>query len=130
MRKSWRVKLPSIEVNEWKVRKMMLNVSSGKGLAFDGVHDSLFHLEPELNEKTIENNKKKIKFCQSLLEQAYWDEEISAKHLIARLIPLNKKHPKVSDVKDYRPIIVMSPVVKFLEGLVANRIQEYITLKM
>ncbi len=33
-----------------------------------------------------------------------------------RLVALNKCHPKVGQVEDYRPITVLSPLVKFVEG--------------
>lgn len=37
-------------------------------------------------------------------------------HLVGRLVAFNKKYPSIPKVSEYRPIIVLSPVVKFLEG--------------
>ena len=35
-------------------------------------------------------------------------------HLVGRLVALNKKYPKTPKLEEYRPIIVLSPVFKFL----------------
>jgi hypothetical protein len=41
----------------------------------------------------------------------------------SRLIALNKCHPDTPQVKDYRPIVICSPLVKFLEGLLVPALQ-------
>jgi hypothetical protein len=44
------------------------------------------------------------------------DDDTLSNHVFnARLIPLNKVHPKDPRVDDYRPIVVLSHSVKFLE---------------
>jgi len=59
---------------------------------------------------------KKVLFAQSLLNHSYWNTEDSLRHHEARLICLNKVFPKIPDLEQYRPIVVASPVIKFLEG--------------
>lgn len=34
------------------------------------------------------------------------------KSTIGRLIPLNKNFPNVPEISDYRPIVVLSPLIK------------------
>jgi hypothetical protein len=50
------------------------------------------------------------------LDADYWERPESKKHLIGRLICLNKDYPKIGQYENYRPIIVLSPIYKFLEG--------------
>ena len=44
---------------------------------------------------------------------------------IGRLIPLNKKFPHIPQVDQYRPIVALSPVVKFLEGAIVGYLRNY-----
>ena len=34
------------------------------------------------------------------------------------MTPLNKNHPNIPNIDQFRPIIINSPVLKFLEGLI------------
>lgn len=38
---------------------------------------------------------------------------------------LNKKFPKVPNFTEYRPIIIQSPVIKFLEGYIRPSLRQY-----
>jgi hypothetical protein len=44
------------------------------------------------------------------------------------MVALNKKFPKIPMIHEYRPIVVLSSVVKFLEGYIADSLRQY-TLK-
>ena len=44
----------------------------------------------------------------------------------SRLIPLNKSHPKLPGPKDFRPIIVSSPIIKLLEARLLPKIRDYL----
>lgn len=60
-----------------------------------------------------------------LTKKEYWMREESKIHLKGRMVALNKAHPKVGGIEEYRPIIVMSPVVKFLEGYIVGALRLY-----
>jgi hypothetical protein len=36
--------------------------------------------------------------------------------MTGRLICLNKVHPEIGTVEEYRPITALSPLIKFIEG--------------
>ncbi len=43
--------------------------------------------------------------------------------MISRIVPLNKEAPKIGKVEKFRPIVVASPVLKFLEGLIIGSLR-------
>ena len=45
----------------------------------------------------------------------------------ARLVPLNKKWPDVPDRKDFRPIVVLSAMYKFLDLRFLPKLKKYMT---
>lgn len=55
-----------------------------------------------------------MQLVQQFLLPEYWSKRESEIHLVGRLVALNKSHPRIGGVEDYRPIIVLSPVAKFL----------------
>jgi hypothetical protein len=97
---------------------MMANVGRNKGIAYDAIPDCTFAIGLakccRWNADYCEECWKKIDFGKQLLRKEYWDEQACQLHLKGRLVAFNKKHPKVPELQDYRPIIVMSPVAKFL----------------
>lgn len=62
---------------------------------------------------------------QQFMHREYWETESSKRHLVGRLVAFNKKFPEMPGIADYRPIIVLSPVVKFLEGLIIGALRRY-----
>jgi hypothetical protein len=99
------------------VIKMMHNVNANKAIAFDGISDKLFQINKDCRSaaQLCEKCKKKITFVAGYLEKEYWDDPRARElHLRGRLVALNKKHPQVPLVHQYRPIVVLSPVVQFL----------------
>ena len=52
------------------------------------------------------------------------------RHFDARLIMLNKKFPSIPDYTEYRPIVVSSPVVKYLEGIIMPYLRVYAVNRM
>lgn len=43
----------------------------------------------------------------------------------SRVVPINKDAPKIGQINRYRPIVVSSPVVKYLEGLLIGKLRDY-----
>lgn len=43
---------------------------------------------------------------------------------------MNKEYPKILNYRQYRPIIVSSPCVKFLEGLFIGKLRNYVMNKL
>jgi len=46
-------------------------------------------------------------------------------HFEARLICLNKVYPRTPHIDQYRPIVVTSSIIKFLEGFITNSLRKY-----
>lgn len=108
---------PNIDIRQELVIKLMSNVNANKGIAFDGISDRLFQIKKDCkaSAELCEKCRKKINFVAGYLEKDYWDDPRAKElHLRGRLVALNKKHPQVPLVHQYRPIVVLSPVVKFL----------------
>lgn len=95
----------------------MENISSNKTLAFDGVSDTIF-------------NKENINLSSSILFDVWntdWNQIPEANIFFkSRLVPLNKSHPHLPSPKDFRPIIVASPVIKLLESRLLPKIRDYL----
>ena len=93
-------------------------MASNKALSFDLFSDIIFSQEY------------KSKTCE--LIKSLWNSEVTntldASHFEARLVPLNKKHPEVPKPEEFRPIIVMSPLVKLLETKLLPRLQSYLIM--
>ena len=59
-------------------------------------------------------------------KEYYESEETQwSKHFEARIITLNKKYPAIPQLTEYRPIIVTSPLVKYLEGIIMEHLRNY-----
>jgi hypothetical protein len=41
------------------------------------------------------------------------------------MIPLDKNYPNINPAENFRPIIVVSNVIKYLEGFIMKRLSEY-----
>ena len=107
----------------------MKGIRQGKALGLDGVCSSLFKLNKNWDKDPnihIENQKK-INFCKSILNDNYLNSIEAQRHFQTRLIALNKEHPKIPMLENYRPIVVSSPVLKLIEGLYMNKLRRYIS---
>ena len=62
---------------------------------------------------------------RSIWDKGFWDRMSSKTSLIARLLPLNKCHPKTPEISKYRPIIIMSPILKFCELICKEKLKNY-----
>lgn len=69
--------------------------------------------------------QRKIKLMRGWTEESYWTDGRSSIHLKARMITLNKEFPKIPEYTRYRPIIITSYVVKFLEMLITKSIRNF-----
>ncbi len=103
--------LPPLSIAETEA--LCTRMSKNKGISLDLISDRLFHLNsPKLTEVlsrlwTIPLNR------------------IKPIHFEARLVALNKVHPQLPKPNEFRPIIVMSPLLKFLEARFASKLSEY-----
>jgi len=99
---------------EFIVNKM----ASNKALSFDLVSDIIFSQNYKL--KTSE------------IIKSLWNDRVTnsldLSHFEARLVPLNKKHPDIPRPEEFRPIIVMSPLIKLLEARLLPRLQTYLIM--
>jgi hypothetical protein len=45
--------------------------------------------------------------------------------MTGRLIPLNKEYPNIPKYDKFRPIVVLSPLVKCMEGMIVRKLKWY-----
>ena len=90
---------------------MQKRFSHDKALTFDGWSDNFL--------KTCEERK--------LLTDFWKDEAIMKSNDIfeASLIPLNKVWPEIPTREQFRPIVVLSPLLKWIESRFLKKLQEY-----
>ena len=96
--------------------QIIKNLLSGKAIAFDGISDCLFHKD---------NIKKTAKVFQDLWTSNPEDKFKNNKHFCTRIIPLNKVHPQIPTKEKFRPISICSPTVKLREGLLLEKLRNY-----
>lgn len=93
-------------------------MSNDKAISYDLIPDFVFHF----------NFENKVKILKSL-----WTiplDQINPRHFEARLVALNKVYPEIPTKGDFRPIIVMSPIIKFLEARFLPKLMNYCKNKM
>ena len=143
--------LPELKCTE--VESLMLQLSSNKAIAFDGISNTLFSTIKEKNELNSceidrENEKKRDESTKKGCSEKESNLEKSAKILTnlwslplhnfqeleetwnTRLVPLNKVFPQVPTRKEMRPIAVQSPLVKLLESRFLPDLQKYLNKKL
>jgi len=100
--------------------KILSEISYGKAISFDLFSDTIF--------------RKELLSKASSVFRDLWNTELNdpkyLRHFEARLVPLNKDHPRVPRYDRFRPIVVGSPLVKLLESRFAQKLREYMIEKM
>ena len=113
-------KLP--ELNQAQIEEILKSLSTGKAVAFDLFSDLVLRDEDTKKKLTIllrdlwSHNLNDIKFIEEIFK--------------ARLIALNKVHPDIPKKTDFRPIIILSLIVKILESRWLPKLKEYMICKM
>ena len=103
-----------------EAHELVDRMAVNKAISFDLFSDIIF--SPEHKEKTANIIKD--------LWNASNTNAIQDTHFQARLIPLNKKFPDVPKPEDFRPIVVMSPLIKLLEARILDKLQDYLIRKL
>ncbi len=95
-------------------------MSTNKAISTDLFSDVIF--QPQFREKTAE------------VIQNLWSKEsldcLDMTNFEARLIPLNKKYPEIPKPEEFRPIVIMSSIIKLLEARTLESLQRYQVSKM
>ena len=118
--------LPKLSRNVLK--RHLSNFSKEKGLGIDGFEDRIFKIHDRCglpNRRACEYCKKKIDFAEKIWNKDYWNSQVISPHFSSRLIALNKDHPNIPHVSRYRPIVVMSPLIKLLELYLKDKLMNY-----
>ena len=98
------------------MRKLQEITSFNKAISYDGVSD--LWLKKTLNWKILSR---------------LWNNdvaEINPQLFKARLIPLNKSHPDIPKETDFRPIVVLSSLYKFMELRFLPNLNKYLSEQM
>ena len=109
------------------IKEICYRMSINKAFVFDGMHDGLFRIHPKCQKVMVECEEctKKICFLKTVWNKKYWESTFSKTHLESRLLPLNKNHPEVATIDKYRPIVIMSPMIKFCESRIIQKLKNY-----
>jgi len=106
--------LPALSREE--CRDVLSGISYGKALSSDLMSDIIFH--------------RNLRQKASMVFRDLWSDNLNRKeygrHFEARLIALNKDHPKIPRYDRFRPIVVASPLVKLLEARFAGKLRTYL----
>lgn len=112
--------LPKLEQKE--IEQILASISTGKAVAFDLFSDLVLR-DKEIRKKLTvilqdlwSANLNKIKYLEQLFK--------------ARLIALNKVHPKIPKETEFRPIIILSIIVKILESRWLPKLKDYLIHRM
>ena len=106
---------------------MANNVKNVKAAAFDNIHEIIFHFcrGPNGCNAKCSTCQARLRLLRQFCTPQYWNEATKNGHFASRLIPLNKAHPETPEITNYRPIVVTSSLVKFLEGFILPSLRVY-----
>jgi len=110
-------KLSSVEI-----KNLLRKISSGKAMSLDLFSDCIL------------KDKEKLETFANVLTDL-WSEDLNKvtemdKFFKTRLIALNKVHPKIPKKAEFRPIIIMSLIVKIMESRWLPKLQNYLINKL
>lgn len=103
-----------------EAEEIIQSMATDKALSYDLFSDAMFR--EEFHDKAA--NLIRALWCKENLNK------LDRKHFLARLIPINKKFPKISSPEDIRPIIVLSPLYKLLEARLLPKLRKYMINKL
>jgi hypothetical protein len=115
-----------------EIKMMSKAFCKNKALTFDGITDLMFNLHARCYRRTITCTecRKKIIFMKSVWSKDFWSSNSSNKNLISRLLPMNKKRGQIPTLKSYRPLIIASPLLKFLESRLKSKLKDFCNSKL
>jgi hypothetical protein len=112
--------LPQLEEDELKT--LLSSLSSGKAVSFDLFSDIVFR-----NKNLVDKLAKVLKDLWSSKLNEIEDLETI---FLTRLIALNKVHPNIPQKNEFRPIIIMSAILKIMECRWLPKLKEYLITKL
>ena len=110
------------ELDEKSVKGILSSLSTGKALSYDLFSDMVLR-----DDKTCEKLSTILKdLWSNKLNDIQGIENIFK----TRLVALNKVHPNIPKPNEFRPIIIMSLIVKIMESRWLPKLKEYMITKM
>lgn len=108
--------------NNWDFSRT--SFTKDKAISVDLISDVLIQ---KIKNPWLEHNRQMvIKHIVNFINE----EKSFKKHLIGRLILINKVHPKTPEITELRPIAVLSPIRKFLELQLTDTLQKYLKTQL
>ena len=105
------------ELDSGQVDMLLSSLASGKAISFDLFSDTILK-----NEQTV---KKLSQILRDLWSRNLNKIDNLTKIFKARLIALNKVHPHIPKKEEFRPIIIMSLIVKIMEARWLPKLEDY-----
>lgn len=115
----------SLVLSDCDVRSLTEKISSNKAISWDCIQDTSFRLCCKRMELSCEKCERKIKMIRELFKEEFWNKPGASYHLKCRLIALDKCHPKIPSLEEYRPIVITSAVLKLLEAYIIDDLRNY-----
>ena len=110
------------QLSEGEVMHIFESLASNKAMSFDLFSDSILK-----NEQAV---KKLSTILTDLWSSKLNDLDRLSDIFKARLVALNKVHPNIPRKTEFRPIVIMSLVVKIMESRWLPKLKEYMITKM
>ena len=110
------------ELSDEEVKNLLQTIAANKATSFDLFSDTIL--------KDEEAVKKLSEILTDLWSSKLNDIQDLSKVFQTRLVALNKVHPKVPHKNEFRPIIIMSLIVKIMESRWLPKLKKYMISKM
>ena len=112
--------LPSL--SDCEIKQLLSKLATGKALSYDLFSDIILKDETTLNKL-------------STILKDLWSKDLNKIESLnelfkARLVALNKVHPKTPKPDEFRPIIILSLIVKIMECRWLPKLQDYVITKL
>ncbi len=117
--------LDTLAIDHTIALALMERMPKNKAIAFDLIGDDIFAVTRNTQGEPTGETKNKAEILSHLWNEETLNHKNFKMLLQGRLIPLNKKLPKTATVDDVRPIVVMSPLIKFMELRLAEKLSRY-----
>ena len=125
----------NLSINNDEVLNLFQRFKRDKAFCTDGFNNETFRICTKCKklrdcyyEKLCFKCKNLVTFCTKILDNKYFNnkKKTAKKHFNARLIPLNKVFPAIGNINEYRPIVCISSLVKFMEATMVEELNDYL----
>ena len=120
--------LPQLTIDE--TIQLMEMVARNNAIAFDLIGDEWFEVIRTKSGLPDEDTISRAERLKDVWKSETLNSSLFNMVLEARVILLNKVFPKIPKINEIRPIVVTSPLIKFMELRIAHKLKEYMKTRL